>query len=306
METEFRGVQGFDITTGAFLFDPEKAFEVTDKINENLPESRWVGIEVYPVQKYKYLRRFELFPDVTVDKIHKLQSKYNHTKISRIHIEFAYDNFEKNFMIEKGNFHKSRFSPLWHKILYRQIQQATAGYGMALARDLNVGANMHTNVVLGLIKSDQLDLVKKEVKDIIVENSINYNCPFEQGPILYDPRTIIDEIVEKYGFKKFLLGMDHLIDYFDIQRIDPLEIIKDEKVRKYTYAIHIAGANHGIIKTGDTYYKELLKDISQTTFNFPVRLVFDYSPLALLRYPTLGQKTKLFSDTIDWIRNIHG
>lgn len=301
--TEFKGIQGFDISTSAYIFNPEKLFKLTDRLNQGKGESEWVGIELYPVQERKVLGRFSL-PPVSVDTVHQWQYKYNQTKVSRVHLEFAYDEHERKFMIEKGDFHRSRISPIQHKILYHYIRQATSGYGIDLASALGVGANMHTNVALGLIKTGQLGTVRERVKDLIVENSINYNSPVEQGPILYDPEAIIDGIVEKHGFKKFLLGVDHLIDYFDKQGIDPMDVIKNEKVRHYTVALHIANPGHGPIKIGDPCYQKFFETVAGLQFEYPLRVVFDYSPVALLRYPLFLQQVRLFEKTIKWIQGI--
>lgn len=293
---------GFDITTGCFLFNPERAFKVTNGLNKNLDEKDWVGIEIYPVQKSPSF--FQFLPDVSYEKVRSWQALYPLTKISRVHIEFAYDEEERKNHIKPGDFHKSALSPFWHKLLYEQIRDAKSGYGLSLAEKLNVPINIHTNDILGFINDGLLETIKRKASGIIVENSINYHRAKVDGPILYNPNVILTEIVEKYGFNKFLLGVDHLLDYYDRQNIDPLDILENVLVKKYTVATHVAGLGHRPLKTGDLFYQKFFEKLAQTNFDNHLRIIFDYSPIGLLPLPRLSHQVQLFQDTMDWIKAI--
>jgi hypothetical protein len=65
----------------------------------------------------------------------------------------------------------------------------------------------------------------------------------------------------------------------------------------------VAKAQHGIIRPGDTEMEAFFTKLAYTPFRYPVRLVFDYTALAMLRY-SFRDGVRLFRDTLARISDI--
>lgn len=288
------GLSGFGVTSSFCMFNPEAVFELTDALNQALPPEDFLPIELYPARFF-----------VTPDKVFNLLDKYPNTRVDRVHLEFAYSEIEKWHQIILGNFHKGSWggfgSRLIHLGLYQLIGAASGGYGLNLAKELGCGVNVHTNVLEGFSRDKKLTQLKEGARFVLAENSINYNCPVVSGPILYDPDVVVREQVEKYGLDGLLLAVDHLLDYFDVQQIDPVKKLRSQRVRSRTKAMHISQKGHGLIKAGDPTLAPFFGELGQTPFENPVRAFFDYSP-EVLKMP-FGERVKHFRETMDWIQS---
>jgi len=137
------------------------------------------------------------------------------------------------------------------------------------------------------------------------ENNIKADYLYVSGPVLYDPRTIVDEQVKAHRLDGLLLGLDHLIDEYPHLRISPSEVLEDARIREWTKAIHLAGRGHAALRVGDPKMESLLAKLAQTPFRHPVRIVLDYSALSVLRY-SFRQEVRLFQDTLDWVSDALG
>jgi hypothetical protein len=139
---------------------------------------------------------------------------------------------------------------------------------------------------------------------VLAENNIRAEYLYARGPITYDPRTIVDELVGRAGISGLMLGLDHLVDHYATQGIDPRAVLDDPRIQRSTLAVHIAGHGHAPLRPGDARHVGLLRKLTATPFANPVRLAFDYTPIGMLRYSE-RQQVRLLEQTIRWIRDLH-
>jgi hypothetical protein len=288
-------ITGFDITTSCELFSPERLFAIVHELNQAGGLLERVGIEVYPT------RHSPLTP-VSVERILGWQKRYD-AKVVRVHIEFAYDQAEIRHIISRADQCESVLLRLQLRALHWVMADASAGLGVALARGLGVGVNVHSSVIASLALHGRLAEFSAGLPFVWAENNMNADHLYARGPVLYNPLTIVDEQVERYGLEGLLLGLDHLIQHHPEQHISPYRVLDDERVHQWTRAIHVAGKGHSILHVGDRMVEQLLVKVARTPFHHPVRLVLDYSPFAVLGY-AFKDEVRLFRDTFDWISRL--
>ncbi len=291
------GIHGYDITTSCNLFAPERLFEVVGELNAlGVAGSGSVGIEVYPTRHT---------PIAPVDGRHLLQWQRRYgAPVRRVHLEFASDAPEVRHILRRADQSKGVISRAMLRALYALLPDVAAGRGIDLAAELNVGVNVHSNVLARLLQTDELAELTCRVPFVLAENNIHADYLYVNGPITYDPRVVVDQLVGRCGVTGLLLALDHLFEHNGTPAIDPLAILEDPRIQRWTEAIHIAGKGHALVRPGDPSMERLLRKLARTPFAHPVRLAFDYSPLAMLRYSTRAQ-VRLFGDTIKWLRALH-
>jgi hypothetical protein len=232
------------------------------------------------------------------------QERYD-ANVVRVHIEFVYDQAEMSHIIRGADLRSNVYMRFFLRALYWLLADASRGLGVTLARGLGVGINVHSSVIAALEHHGRLAEFSAGLPFVWAENNMKADHLYVSGPVLYDPRTIIDEQVEPHGLQGLLLGLDHLIEHYPEQRISPYTVLEDEQVRKWTRAIHLAGPGHDILRIHDREVEKILKKLADTPFRRPVRVVLDYSALRLLHY-SFNDEVRLFCDTLEWISSILG
>jgi hypothetical protein len=297
MGIQYRGIHGFDITTSCDLFFPERVFALVGELNSRRSDQRGepLGVEVYPTRPT---------PWAHVDARHVRQWERRHgATVQRVHIEFVSDKAELDHVLRRADRRPLKTRAML-RAMYSILPDAASGSGMTLAADLGVCVNVHANVLAHWSRIGQLERLPKCVPEVLAENNLLGEYLYVNGPITYDPRVIAAELVGEGRVTGLLLAIDHLIEYYRTQRIDPFAILDDPEICRVTKAIHIAGPGHSAIKIADPWMERLLRKLARTTFAHPVRLVFDYGPTAFLCMPFRG-RVRLFEDTIAWIRHLH-
>jgi hypothetical protein len=288
-------ISAFDITTSCELFDPERLFAIVGELNADGGRAGRVGIELYPT-------RHSPIGPLRAGRILQWQRRYD-AKVVRVHLEFVHDKSEIRYIIRRADERRSFYARLFLRALYWMMADASSGLGLRLARGLGVGINVHSNVIATLARQSLLPGIAAALPFVWAENNIKADYLYVNGPVLYDPGTIVDEQIVPYGLDGLLLGMDHLIDHFPQQGIDPYEVLDDERVRTWTKAIHLASRGHGVLRVGDPEFQRLFKNVARTPFRYPVRIVLDYSALAVWGY-SFREEVRLFRNTLDWIGNL--
>jgi len=323
-EKLFHGIKKLELTTSGWLFDPERAFALADKLNSETPLKKdWVSIEIYPTVNPKLLELAKKLgipvvgkntpPKITPEFVRELQKTYPRTEVSRVHLEFSFDWFETYFHRPTIG---ENLTPPTEAIKQRIFQlawiflfgPATSRRGIRLAEELGVGINAHPNVLEGFAKRGEIEDIKNKVAFVLAETERPYNSPHlqrlkKQGissrQFASDPEIVKKEIVEKYGLDGLLLGVDHLIQL----GMDPVE--KLEKTADAVRAIHLAGGQgagaHELISQGDPKVVEFLEAAARQTFKGEVSAALDLNPVLMKTMPFETQLTVL-RDTFNWLR----
>jgi len=319
-ERLFRGIRDFEVTSSAWLFNPEQAFAVTHRINSERPEDRWIGIEIYPTVSPKILKLAKrlgipfvagLTPDqVTPDRIKGWQKEHPNTKVSRVHLEFSFDPWETYLHRPLIGEH---FKPPKEAIKQRVFQlawifffgPATSRRGIKLAEALPVGVNAHTNVIEGFAKRGELGEIRRKVAFILAENERPYRSPhlrrkgLTSQQLASDPEVIKREFVQRYSLDGLVLGVDHAIEN-GMRAVEELEKTKD-----VVRAIHLASGKkgegtHAFVRIGDPQIQEFLEEAAKTTFNHQVSAALDYNPFDFKAMP-FEEQVRLLKETFAWL-----
>lgn len=324
MSEIYRGIQGVDITTAGHLSSPQELFEITDTLNRDRDPSNWVGIEVYPMVERT------LFPDsivgamnailgrigmgvlpqgVNTDDIYEWQRKFPNTRVERVHLPFSADVHELLHRPVLGELENGPKYMAYAAAWVFFFGAATNMQGIKLARDLSAGINSHTNVIEYFAKNGRIGELKQGVPLLLAENERDFKSPvLKNREAIFDPRTIVEEIVKKYDeVDGLLLGLDH--EFPPDQ--DLASFLDDEDLTSHIFAMHISHpqaqgkSTHDLVHADDPRFEPFLRRSAQTVFQHPLRVALDYNPL-LLSKMSLGEKTRHYQSTIRWIEESQG
>jgi hypothetical protein len=221
----------------------------------------------------------------------------------RVHVEFVCDKAELRYVLQRLR-GRSLTTRAVLRTMYSLLPDAASGQGVSLATALGLAVNVHANVLVRWRQTGQLDALVGNVPEILAENNMLADYLYVNGPITYDPRVIAVDLVGTPGISGLLLAIDHLVEHYSTQRIDPLAVLEDPYVRQTTKVIHIAGPRHAVVKPGDSQAEPVLRKLARTDFAHPVRLAFDYGPMTLLGM-SFQRRVRLFGESIAWIRRLH-
>lgn len=316
----YTGIQGVDITTAGHLFNPQKTFALANEFNRGNPPESWMKIEVYPTVDRLPLRLLRRFfdrvglpqltpPGISEKDVREWQREYPNTRVSRVHLPFSYNPLEAWWRVsiaELGNglsgLKEHGFHFAWMMFLGTAVNQKGLDLARAL-QDQQVGITAHPNIIEGFAKDNHLDDLKKGVAFVLAENERPYDSPIlRDRKAIYDPLTVIDRIVKKYGLDGFLLGIDH--EYQG--RFDKTELLSREAIREQTQALHLgSGSHHDVLGFGDEKMQRFFEELGRTPFQHPVRAALDYNPLIFGRMSP-GQQLQSVREAIAWINNSQG
>lgn len=300
------GIKGVDITTSGHLFSPQDTFALVHEINKDLPSDLQMEIELYTTLKRapfaqfgnwskKFGMQIPLPQGITAKDVLVWQKEYPLAKVQRVHLPFDYNNQELIAGLNKGNILDPRENRqiLW--MIY--FGGAKNMHGIQLAAQLEVGINAHANVITGLALDNRLAEVKRNVPFIVTEVEKLHTTPLLRDQEAFGiPSEAVTRIVKRYGLDGILIGLDHLDPNVNLE-----EELKNEDVRNYTRAMHLAGENHAVLTTGDKKTMDFLQTISRTPFAFnnkgKVKATLDYNPLQI-RKMSGREQIKLVKATI--------
>jgi hypothetical protein len=293
----YRGVQGFDLTTSCHLFNPRRAFAVAGALNAEAVggPGNPIGIEVYPTRPTPWAQ-------LDAEHLERWQREFG-APVRRVHVEFAADRAEVKHILRLADQRRSLKPRLVLRALYTLLPDADSGRGISLAARLGVGVNVHANVLVRWCQTSQLDQIRRRVPFVLAENNIPADYLYAHGALTFDPRAAARELVGDRRADGLLLGLDHLLERHTRQYIDPLAVLDDVPIQRYTMAIHLAGPQHGIVRPADPSMERLIRKVLHTSFAHPVRLAFDYSPMTMLGL-RFEAEVRLFRETIGWIRGL--
>lgn len=298
------GLQGVDLTSAGFFFDLEKAFALTERLNDKFP-GLGMRIELYTTldrtpfaQLTSTAQRLGIhlpLPEgVTAQKVWEWQNEYTLAKVERVHLPFEFDTL--------GLIRAFKYVSFIRQLGYIvYIGAAKNMQGVKLAQELGVGINAHASVLRRLAQAGVLDKIKNSVPYVVAEpDDPNKSKHFPELAELAVPSKVA-ELVEKYGLGGILLNVDHDMP----EGVTYKEELKKEAVREHTVAMHIAGRNHAPIMTDDKEFTHFLELVAQTSFDHPVRAALDYNPFTL-RNLSPQELFELFEKTVRWIMQTQG
>lgn len=315
METyQYRGVQSIDLTTGAFLGNPERAFALAGKLNSQ--------VEVYPFLDQKHLEffkslarfagkivpTFSMVPQgISEDNLKKWTDKYN-VSIARFHLPWFND--ESDLLKLKNDQRYFKIigrSYLMEKIVAYFMGTMMNNHGLKLAEKFNTGVNVHPNGLVGLITAGKIEGLKKRVKFVLAENSVDCDILDSASfyrDTLYDLDALIAKIVQPFNLDGILWARDHHKDEENtgIKR-NYTKIINSPLVQQHLQAIHLTGIRHRLINPSDPEDKKFLEDLSGIKTKHEVSAALDIDPRILGKY-SFDKQVEILGRTIDGVLNI--
>jgi len=210
------GVQGWGVTTSAWLFQPEKCLAIVSQLNKekDSKDQDLVGVELYATHLPPAIRKvlpksaitaLEKYtpPDLTPDKALDLTKKFPNVPITEVHAEFNFSFWEEIYRTTIGEqffpevsdgkisdraklaFKNRVFQTAWMFF----FGQATQGEAVDIASYLNqesqgkypnspgTGLNLHTNIVEGFAQQGRLERIKGRVARVLAEPERPYRSP---------------------------------------------------------------------------------------------------------------------------------
>jgi len=341
-EEMFVGVQGYEITTSGWLFNPETAFKVAHTLNENRQKQgkELLKLEVYATQRPAWLDQLAqikgfqtledyLPPQVTTELIYTYLKQYPLARISDVHAEFNFSKWEQWLRIlGEDVFPKLASSTPTERItlgLKNKIYQAAwiAFFGPAsnrrsvdLASELNseyggVGLTMHPNIVEGFASNGQLEDIKKLVSRLLAENERPYNLSphLERAKAVgSSPRDLLSDPETVSNLVVHFYGLDGMVLGADhlTQRGENLTV-HYQKTANAVRKIHVSGSEgtrvHTAVAVGSLPVETLLQTVAHTEHPGRLTVALDYSPFEIGKLPFEDQLS-MVEKTINWMESI--
>lgn len=310
------GIQIVDLTSGAFIHDPERAFQIAGAINRELPADRKMGIELYPILNRRVTTiaqrltaglgikhpMLEMLPrGIEPERVRDWSQIYD-TKVIRVHLPYFYNNREFLSQLIRGDYFqlvgRSRFL---EAAIGFFVGTAADFQAVNLAKQLKVGVNAHPNVLIGMKKNGQLAKLRQNVPFVLAENSVDCNL-FKDidtyRDTLYDLSALAKKIVLPEGLDGLLYARDHYADEEKFGRDrDYHAILRSPIVLMYLKAMHLSGISHRLINPDDIKDAIFLKALSETRFNNQVRAALDIDPREAAEF-NLEQQIELFKPIV--------
>lgn len=102
-----------ELTSSAWLFNPERLFWIAGQINKNRPFDAQIGVELYPVH---YFMGAPMGPGrISKEKIRTWQKEHGPVPVERIHLSFHY-NFPSAFV-------RRSFNEVGYEIKVRKLKK---------------------------------------------------------------------------------------------------------------------------------------------------------------------------------------
>lgn len=276
-EKVYPGIQGIEITSAGWLGREKELYNLVNQLNKGRSKNDRIGIEIYPTNLI-----------VTSKNILNWEKEYS-KDTTRIHLPF-HQSISENIIgmagdIKRKEFKEASFYPIW-LIAFGVARNNKA---IKIAEQLELEIGMHANLVEGFKKEGRLEEIKQNVPGVFVENTRPYYSNIftkEDQKKIFDP-LIIEKTIEEYHLTGLIFDAEHgKKDWFKGIKgyengFDPITII--EETKNVLAKIHIAGEkdNHGIFSQEDKLFNSILRKVSQTDFNHPLKIVFDFDPRSL-------------------------
>ena len=305
----YTGVRGIDITTAGFIYNPKRAFEITNELNRNQPEDKWMEIEIYPILDKKPLallnfltKRVKRLPPtpegVTVEQVFAWQKELPKTKVIRVHLPFAYDVPDLWYRA-LGDLKNPRHF-LWMYALGAAVNKKGIELAQKLEelQDRKVEISAHTNIIKGFSRDGKLEEVKSAVSgSILVESSGRAKSSIIKDNRQFCDPVIVASIAEEYGLDGILFGVDHAVT----EEVDLEEAIENPIVKRTIQAMHMSGPHHDLIGVGDEKLTDFLRLVGEIEFeHHNVRAALDLDPRKLKMLSPKAQLEQI-RHSRDWI-----
>ncbi|MDD3531878.1 MAG: hypothetical protein PHR64_03225 [Candidatus Shapirobacteria bacterium] len=212
----YTGVQGWGVTTSAWLFQPEKGLAIISQLNEER-ESRdqdLIGVELYATHLPPAIRKTlpqsairtlekHIPPDLTPEKALALIKKFPNVPITEVHAEFNFSFWEEVYRTIIGEkffpevsdggitdrvklaLKNRRDQVAWMLFFGRATQMEAVDIASYLNQESQgqypnssgTGLNLHTNIVEGFAQQGRLNSVKSQVARVLAEPERPYRSP---------------------------------------------------------------------------------------------------------------------------------
>jgi hypothetical protein len=292
MQSEFQGLQGIDISTACFLFNPELAFAVTNRINTELPKEAWMQLELYPFFSnplfeavFPLARKLQapIPAPITVKHVRKWQKEYPHTKVARVHLPFGFDQQEIWYQAKTRTV-DSPTSNIHHLVYLFFLGHALNKKGIQLARELGVAINAHANVAYRFDQAGRTAELEDGIPCLYIENSPQYGHPgkyphIENQRVVYDPQVLVRELIGANENRRFLWGTGHTAK----AGIDNSKLLNDSVIVSSLGAMHLEGPNHEVVDDKMIAMTNFLQGVAKIKTPHSVRGTFDYDPRMIQR-----------------------
>ncbi len=282
-----------EVSSSAWLFDPERLFWIAGKINDGRPESEQIALELYPTHGFMGV---PIVPGrLTAERIRNWQKEHGPAPIERIHYPFHYSFSEatKNFFVhsvlkEPGTL-KDRTVALGAAWMTGTLQNR---FAQNLAKEFNAGANAHVNLVEIAERKGKVGELVRGTRYVWVENALDYPRARRADAVkANDPGKTLGAVERNFdcGVEGVILGIDHAF----IHGIDPHDWFADyaDDLKKYLRVVHLAGSKttHGLIDPSDYNFWEFVSFVKAKSFDFPVRFCLDLNPFEMKKLSSQAQ-----------------
>ncbi len=285
-----------ELTSSAWLFQPEGLFAVAGKINKDRPINEQIAVELYPVH---YFNGLPLGPGrINEDKIRSWQREYGSVPVERIHLPFhyslplAFKNYFYTSVFKEPGSLKDRVIASAVSAMTTTVQNR---FATRMAGNLEAGLNAHVNIIEEAGKRGSLAKIRGGAKYIWVENDLDY--PRKRPKQIEkerDPRRPL-EVVKKYGLEGVIMGVDHAYR----AGVDPYRdfIDLEGEFKKHLRTLHLSGTkgDHGLIEKDDVDFWDFMNFV-KGKISEDVRFCLDLNPFEM------GKKTR--DEQIDYVRDL--
>jgi hypothetical protein len=296
-ERLYQGVQGIEISSAGYLGKEKEFYWMVNELNKNRSKDDQIGIELFPHFLINYQPKI----------IGLWEKEYSKAKTTRLHLPPNYD-LKDHFNSLQGHTLKRKTISIFFLGLFGVFKDERA---LKMAKQQGLEVNIHPSTLGGLIQEEKLDDLKNNVPGVFVENTPpDYSSWVKDQRMIFDP-SVLKNYVKEYQLKGLVIDTDHLKkSWFKKTKgyengFDPIETIGQNK--DVLGRIHLSGQQneHSLFQKNDLFLNSLLKEVSQMSFNQPLKLVFEFDPKALFfRKPQ--KKLEFFQDlikTVDSYRN---
>lgn len=259
------GIANLGITTLPYLTDPESAFQTVSWLNQL---GHNLALEIYPFHTPSWISRISetalgnmiglpIPKKIGPVNLRKWQVLYPDAQVTQIHTPFAYDlRVACKWVVHLGkDSPKSNIHHLDHLFLFGWAIDGNIEKIATAVNNPAVVLDIHQDVLRKAINHGQLGRFTQLAK-VAVEDST-------------DPPCVVRELVEPFNLG-FTLGLDHL-DHLQTAGLSVTDVLRDEGVRRYTTAIHLAYP----------LACQILAEIAATPFYYPVTAYLDFHPSTL-------------------------
>ena len=291
-EKLYQGIQGIEISSVGWLLQEKELYQMVNELNKNRSKDDQIGIELFPHRL------------VTCQpKIVGLWEKENRlAKTKRIHLPVTYDSKDYSQALQGCNLKEKATSVIFLGL----FGVAKNSKAIEMAKIYGLEVNLHPSSLSALFQEGKLDDLKKNTAGVFTEHTAPYNSPWVKDQrMIFDP-FILKDYIKEYQIRGLTIDTDHLKKrWFGKTQgyengFEPVKTIKENE--DVTGRIHLSGQEkeHGLFPKDDPFFNSFIKEVSQMSFNQPLKIVFEFDPRALFSWKS-SKKLEFFRSLIEVI-----